>query len=310
MPAGFYYKTFIHPRAFWKHLFEPVIRQAAGLGKAPKDRDADRYEHVYAFADMLVIGGGIAGLQAALTAAQAGKRVMLLEQTAHWGGRAPVDGVEIDGKPASALDRPNHRHAGRYGKRHPPPAHLGAGVYDHGYVLANERTADHTPGDGRPKQRLWRIRAAQIITATGAIERPLSFAGNDIPGVMLAASVRDYITNFAVSPGDRTVIATNNDDAYLTALAIKAAGLSVPVIVDARPEANGDLPKQRPRRWHPRPDRPRHSLRQRRQTRHRRHPLPASGRRRGHRNHPTATPSPCPAAGRPWCTSGPIAAAS
>ena len=242
MPAGFYYKTFIHPRAFWKHLFEPIIRQAAGLGKAPKDRDADRYEHVYAFADVLVIGGGIAGLQAALTAAKSGKRVMLLEQTAHWGGRAPVDGVEIDGKPAAewtqttvdaleAMDNVTLR-----------LRTTGAGVYDHGYVLANERVADHTPGDGRPKQRLWRIRAGQIITATGAIERPLSFAGNDIPGVMLAASVRDYITNFAVSPGDRTVIATNNDDAYLTALAIKAAGLSVPVIIDARAQANGDLP--------------------------------------------------------------------
>jgi sarcosine oxidase, subunit alpha len=244
MPAGFYYKTFIHPRAFWKHLFEPVIRQAAGLGRAPKDRDADRYEHVYAFADTLVIGGGIAGLQAALTAATAGKRVMLLEQTAHWGGRAPVDGVEIDGKPVAAWidatiatlqDMENVTLRLRT---------VGAGVYDHGYVLANERVADHTPTDGRPKQRLWRIRAGVIITATGAIERPLSFAGNDIPGVMLAASVRDYITNFAVSPGDRTVIATNNDDAYLTALAIKAAGLAVPVIVDARTEANGDLPNR------------------------------------------------------------------
>ena len=244
MPAGFYYKTFIHPRAFWKHIFEPVIRQAAGLGKAPKDRDADRYEHVYAFADTLVIGGGIAGLQAALTAANAGKRVMLLEQTAHWGGRAPVDGVEIDSKPAAAWIDQTIATLADMDNVTLRLRTTGAGVYDHGYVLANERVADHTPGDGRPKQRLWRIRAGQIITATGAIERPLSFAGNDIPGVMLAASVRDYITNFAVSPGDRTVIATNNDDAYLTALAIKAAGLSVPVIVDARAEANGDLPNR------------------------------------------------------------------
>ncbi len=244
LPAGFYYKTFIHPRAFWKHLFEPVIRQAAGLGKAPKDRDADRYEHVYAFADTLVIGGGIAGLQAALTAAQAGKRVMLLEQTAHWGGRAPVDGAEINGKPAAQWIDATIATLNDMENVTLRLRTTGAGVYDHGYVLANERVADHTPGDGRPKQRLWRIRATQIITATGAIERPLSFAGNDIPGVMLAASVRDYITNFAVSPGDRTVIATNNDDAYLTALAIKSAGLSVPVIVDARTEANGDLPNK------------------------------------------------------------------
>ena len=242
LPAGFYYKTFIHPRVFWKHVFEPIIRHSAGLGKAPKDRDADRYEQAYAFCDLLIIGGGIAGLQSALIAGQAGARVILLEQTPHCGGRAPVDGVEIDGKPAdvwvdatvAALTKlPNVTLRTRT---------TGAGVYDHGYVLADEHIADHTPGDGRPKQRLWRIRAGRIITATGAIERPLSFAGNDIPGVMLAAAVRDYVTNFAVSPGDRTVVVTNNDDAYLTAIALHHAGLSVPVIVDARPDATGALP--------------------------------------------------------------------
>ena len=102
--------------------------------------------------------------------------------------------------------------------------------------------ADHTPGDGRPKKRLWRMRAGQIIAATGAIERPLSFAGNDIPGVMLAAAVRDYLVNWAVTPGDRTVVVTNNDDAYRTAIALKEAGLSVPVVLDARPRAEGELP--------------------------------------------------------------------
>ena len=111
---------------------------------------------------------------------------------------------------------------------------MAAGVYDHGYVLADEKVADHTPGDGRPKHRLWRIRTAKVIAATGAIERPLSFAGNDIPGVMLASAVRDFVVNYAVVPGDRTVVVTNNDDAYRTAIALKEAGLSVPCIVDAR----------------------------------------------------------------------------
>jgi len=244
LPAGFYYKTFIYPRAAWKHLFEPIIRHSAGLGPAPKEGDADRYEHVYAFCDLLIIGGGIAGLQAALTAGQAGKRVMLLEQTAHWGGRAVVDGDMVENEPAedwvkSAVDALKTMKNVTLRNRC-----MGAGVYDHGYVLANERVADHTPMDGRPKQRVWRIRAGHIITATGAIERPLSFAGNDIPGVMLAASVRDYVVNFAVSPGDRTVVVTNNDDAYLTAIALVEAGLSVPAILDARATVTGDLPNR------------------------------------------------------------------
>ena len=118
---------------------------------------------------------------------------------------------------------------------------MGAGVYDHGYALAYERVSDHTPGKDQPRHRLWRIRAKQIITATGAIERPLSFAGNDIPGVMLASAVRDYVANFGVSAGDRTVVDTNNDDAYRTAIALKEAGLVVPVILDTRAEANGPL---------------------------------------------------------------------
>ncbi len=115
------------------------------------------------------------------------------------------------------------------------------GLYDHGYLLAAERIADHAPDDG-PRQRLWRIRAGRVIAATGAIERPLSFAGNDIPGVMLASAVRDYVVNWAVSPGDRTVIVTNNDDAYRTALALAEAGLIVPAVVDARPSVKGALP--------------------------------------------------------------------
>ncbi|MBL4919167.1 sarcosine oxidase subunit alpha family protein [Szabonella alba] len=241
LPAGFYYKTFIHPRAAWKHLFEPVIRKSAGLGRAPKDRDADRYEQAYAFCDVLVVGGGIAGLQAALSAGRRGDRVILLEQAAHWGGRAPVDGDAVGGMAAgdwltAALE-----------ELHALPnvtlraACTATGVYDHGYVLAAESLADATPGDGRPRQRLWRIRAGRIVTATGAIERPLSFAGNDIPGVMLAAAMRDYVVNHAVSPGDRTVIVTNNDDAYRTALVLRDAGLAVPVILDARPAPAGPL---------------------------------------------------------------------
>ncbi|RJE80527.1 sarcosine oxidase subunit alpha family protein [Paracoccus sp. JM45] len=237
LPAGFYYKTFIHPRPFWKHVFEPVIRHSAGLGRAPTDPDPDRYEQAYSFADTVVVGGGIAGLTAARDAADAGGQVLVLEQTAHWGGRTPNDHdggqMAIDALLADLRARDNvtmRRNT------------MATGLYDHGYLIAREALADHDPNQGIPRQRLWRIRTGQVITATGALERPLSFACNDVPGVMLASSVRDFIADFGVAPGQRIVVVTNNDDAYRTALTAVAAGLDVPAIIDARPQAIGDLP--------------------------------------------------------------------
>ncbi len=244
LPAGFYYKMFMFPAPFWKHVYEPFIRKSAGLGKAPKQRDENTYEHFNIEADVLVIGGGIAGLAAALAAGQSGARTVVMEQTAHWGGRAPVDGAVIDGKPAedwiaetlAALsEMPNVTLRTRC---------MGAGVYDHGFVLGYERVSDHAPQPGGLKHRLWRVRAKQVVTATGAIERPLSFAANDLPGVVLASAARDYVVNFGVSLGDRTVVVTNNDDAYRTAITLKEAGLEVPAIIDARTAANGELPQK------------------------------------------------------------------
>ena len=244
LPTGFYYKMFIHPRSFWKHIYEPIIRKSAGLGKAPKAQDADKYEHYYHHCEVLVVGGGIAGLQAAKSAAAAGVRVMLVEQTAHWGGRAPVDGVIIDGAPADEWIKSTISELSSMTNVVIRNRTQGSGIYDHGYALAYERVADHTPGDRRPRHRLWRVRCKQIVTATGAIERPLSFAGNDIPGVMLASAVRDYLVNYGVSTGDRTIVVTNNDDAYRTALFLKSAGLDVPAIIDTRAEGGGELMAQ------------------------------------------------------------------
>ena len=241
LPAGFYYKMFIHPRPFWKYVYEPIIRQSAGLGKAPKTRDDDAYEHFNINVDVMVVGGGIAGLSAALAAGRTGARVLLVEQTAHWGGRAVVDQPTIDGSPAEDWVNTTLQALEGMGNVTVRNRTQGSGVYDHGYVLAYERITDHAPDVDAPRHRLWRIRAKQIVTATGAIERPLSFAGNDIPGVTLAAAVRDYAVNWGVSMGDRTVVVTNNDDAYRTAITLKKAGLDVPAIIDARDGAMGDL---------------------------------------------------------------------
>jgi sarcosine oxidase subunit alpha len=238
LPAGFYYKTFIQPRAAWKHLFEPAIRRSAGLGAAPARADADRYEHFHVEVDVLVAGGGIAGLAAARAAAGAGARTLLLEQAPRLGGRALVDAPTIAGGPAAdwiagtAADlaqRPNAAIRTRT---------TVTTVNDHGYVLACERL---DPAHG-PRERLWRIRAKRIVAATGAIERPLAFAGNDVPGVLLASAVRDYLALWAVAPGPRVVVVTANDDGYRTALALHDAGLGVPAILDTRPDPSGALP--------------------------------------------------------------------
>ena len=241
LPAGFYYKMFMYPRSFWKHVYEPIIRKSAGLGKAPKDRDHDTYEHFNATVDVMVVGGGIAGLAAAHAAGTRGARVLLVEQTADWGGRAVVDTPTIDGLSAQDWINKTVQDLEKMPNVDIRVRCMGAGVYDHGYALAYERLTDHAPDTDGPRQRLWRVRAKQIVTATGAIERPLSFAANDLPGVLLASAVRDYVVNFGVSLGDRTVVVTNNDDAYRTAIILKQAGLDIPAIIDARTEVEGDL---------------------------------------------------------------------
>ena len=241
--AGFYYKTFMWPKSFWEKLYEPLIRRAAGLGRAADAPDPDCYEKCFAHCDVLVIGAGPAGLTAAIAAARSGARVILCEEDFALGGRLIADRREIAGSPAhlwaasieaELASLPNVRLLRRTSV---------FGVYDHGAFAAVERVSDHLaePPAFTPRQRVWNIVAKRSVLAAGSIERPLVFGGNDRPGVMLAGAVRAYLNRFAVACGRRVVIFANNDDAARTALDLNAAGASVVAIVDPRGDAASAL---------------------------------------------------------------------
>ena len=242
-PGGFYYKTFMWPKSFWKHVYEPIIRRAAGLGHAPEGRDPDTYEHIHVHCDVLVIGAGVAGLAAAEAAAASGAKVIIADENPRFGGLADIADGAIDGRPQTGWVRDKAQALADADNVHVLTRTTAVGHWHHNHLMLFERIADHDPAllaAGVPRHRLWKVRAGQVILATGAIERPLAFANNDRPGVMLASAARAMIERYGVAPGASGVVFTNNDDAYLTALALKKAGVGVRV-VDSRGRAEGAL---------------------------------------------------------------------
>ena len=246
LPAGFYYKTFMRPARLWM-FYEKHIRKAAGLGRAPDGCDPDRYEQTHAHCDVLVIGAGPAGLAAAQAAGAAGARVILADEQAELGGSLlsePGRQIQVgDGTPADWLGATL---AGLAGMDEVTllPRTTAFGYYADNFVGLLERVGDHLPGDdGMLRQRLWKVRAKQVILATGAIERSLVFAENDRPGIMLAGAARTYVNRYGVAPGSRTVVFTNNDSAYAAALDMAAAGVGVEAVVDLRNQVEGDWPR-------------------------------------------------------------------
>ncbi len=227
-PAGFYYKTFMWPQSFWKSVYEPIIRRAAGLGVAPEAADPDSYEQFNCHCDVLVVGGGVAGLAAAQAAAAGGGRVIIADENPQLGGIGDIAGGRINGQPQVAWIADAAGSLSKSGNVHLITRTTVIGHYHHNFVMMAERVSDHDPAllrDGAPRHRLWKVRAKKIIVASGALERPIPFANNDRPGVMLSTSVRGHLTRYGVSPGYRGTVFTNNDDAYRTAIALVRAGV-------------------------------------------------------------------------------------
>ncbi len=246
LPAGFYYKTFMWPKSFWKHVYEPFIRKAAGLGKAPEGRDPDMYEHMHVHADVIIIGGGLAGLTAAEAAASTGVKVLLCDENPVLGGIADLTAGMIDGECVEAYTTAAAARLAAKSNVHILTRTTVVGHFHHNYLMAFERVGDHDPAilaSGAPKHRLWKIRADKVVVATGALERPIAFANNDRPNIMLASAVRGLLDRYGVTPGSNGVVFTNNDDAYLTAFALKKAGVNVR-IVDSRSRSDGTLVKR------------------------------------------------------------------
>jgi sarcosine oxidase subunit alpha len=245
-PAGFYYKTFMWPRKAWKNLYEPFIRRAAGLGIAPTRPDPDRYAQRYAHCDVLVIGGGPAGLAAALAAARRGVRVMLCDESSELGGSLLGDtAARIE-----TLSGPDWVQSSLAVLRACPHVTLLArttafGYFPHNLIGLSERLTDHlaSPPAHLPRERLWQVRARRVVLATGAIERPLVFPGNDRPGILLAGAAQTYLNRYGTLVGERVVVVTADDAAYQAALDLHAAGTVVAAIADLRLKPTGELPQ-------------------------------------------------------------------
>jgi sarcosine oxidase subunit alpha len=239
LSAGFYYKTFMWPRAFWEKLYEPLIRRAAGLGSLSGKHDEGAYEKAWAHCDLLVIGAGPAGLMAALTAARAGADVILTDENPWLGGQLLCNAQVIGGREARdwATDveaelrsLPNVRILTRT---------TVTGAYDNGTFGALERVGLHKPArPNLPRECFWRIVAGRAILATGAMERPIAFPMNDRPGIMMASAVRSYLNRYGVAAGQRVTLYANNDPARAVARELMAAGVKVAAIIDPRPDAS------------------------------------------------------------------------
>ena len=243
-PAGFYYKTFLWPASFWKALYEPAIRRMAGLGRAPDGPDPDRYDKMHVHCDVLVAGGGPSGIAAALAAGETGARVVLMDERPALGGALLGLGYGIDGRDGADWAADAHTRLAAMPETRVLTRTTLFGYYDNNSLAALERRTDHlgprAPA-GIARQRLWHVKAHRVVLATGAHERPLVFADNDRPGIMLASAAQLYVNHYAALPGRRAVLFTNNDAAYEAARDLARAGVAIAAVVDCRPAPTAPL---------------------------------------------------------------------
>ena len=240
IPAGFYYKTFMWPRRAWYALYEPRIRAAAGLGRAPRLADPDRYANRFAHCDVLVVGAGAAGLAAAAAAAAAGARVILCDEQSECGGwllSEPAEGgALIEGRAAGSWVAATLAALTANPRVTLLPRTTGFGYFPHNHLGLSERLTDHlaAPAADSPRERQWQVRAREVVLATGAIERPLVFAGNDRPGILLAGAARTFLNRYGVRAGTRVVVLTATDQGYEAAAELDQAGVFIAAIADTR----------------------------------------------------------------------------
>ena len=249
IPAGFYYKTFMWPKSFWKTVYEPLIRKTAGLGKSPIKPDPEIYDHKHVHCDVLVIGGGISGIISAKLSAKNNLNTILIDDKKELGGSTIFQDNEIF-KINNKISKDwllNEIDEIKKLKNLQIKTRTSVAAYhDYNYLLARESLNDHLPKnekDRSVRQRLWKIRAKKVIIATGAIERPLVFNNNDRPGILLASSINKYLNYFGVTCGLKNVIFTNNDSGYEAAISLHKKGIDVKII-DLRKRSGSELIKE------------------------------------------------------------------
>ena len=249
LPAGFYYKTFMWPSNLWEK-YEYFIRKSAGLGKSPTERDPDKYDQTYYHCDVLIVGGGPAGITSALVAAKSGKKILFVDEKPNLGGdllSSTIHYIKINNLSPIDWVKKKYEELSNYKNVKILNRTTVSAYHNYNYLIMLQNLTDHLPEKEKKdkvRQRLWKVRAKKVILATGSIERPMIFDCNDRPGIMLSSAIKKYVNFYSVKCGNKIVIFTNNDTAYETAIDLHNKGSKVEAIIDIRENSSGDLPKK------------------------------------------------------------------